>query len=309
MRITARPIGQRMAFALFGVLVGASVAMPALAQEPVLPPEPPSAEQIASELRGPLPDIALSPEDEILLQQALSFDPAQLAFDVPTKPLPARGIASRKGLDIARSERSDGGSNIALKQPLPTEWDAKVGVDLALAPDSRGTDPVSNPMRTIKDDGGSGAAWASVSVAPFATIDARVDSVNDTGRLGTRFTRSLPVGDNFSVSVESRYSVTETYGTPQAAAPDVPLMAAPASTSGTPVPHVFGNDNVAKFDILPSGTTLAAGLSSTSTDPVMHNSLSAEQKLYGPLRVTTALNDIGQSGESKSIRARLKLNW
>lgn len=310
--MTVRPIGQRIVVAFIGALACAGAAMPAVAQQPVsppLPPEPPSAEQITRELRGPLPDTTLSAEDEILLQQALSFDPAQLAFDVPAKPLPSRGIAPTKGLDIARTERADGGSNIALKQPLPTEWDSKVGVDLALASDPRSLNPVSNPMRTVRDDSGSGAAWASVAVAPFATVDARVDPANDTGRLGTRFTRSLPVGTDFSVSVESRYSVTETYGTPQAAASDVPLVAAPANTSGTPVPHVFGNDNVAKFAILPSGTTLAAGLSSTSTDPVMHNSLSAEQKIYGPLQVTTALNDIGQASESKSIRARLKLNW
>ena len=86
-------------------------------------------------------------------------------------------------------------------------------------------------------------------------------------------------------------------------------MAAPASTPGAPVPHIFGNDNVAKFAILPSGTTLAAGLSSTSNDPVTHNSLSAEQQLYGPLQITTALNDIGQPSENKSIRARFKLKW
>ena len=164
-------------------------------------------------------------------------------------------------------------------------------------------------MRTIKDDSGSGAAWASVGVAPFATVDARVDGANETGLLATKFKHALPVGNNFSVSIESRYSVTETYGTPQAATPDIPLMAAPASTPGAPVPHVFGNDNVAKFAILPSGTTLAAGLSSTSNDPVTHNSLSAEQHVYGPLQITTALNDIGQPSENKSIRARFKLNW
>ena len=75
------------------------------------------------------------------------------------------------------------------------------------------------------------------------------------------------------------------------------------------MPRVFGNENTAKLDILPTGTTLAAALSSSSTDPVTHNTLSAEQKLFGPLNVTTAVTDVGQSSESKSISARVKLTW
>lgn len=294
----------------------ACAAAPVWAQESLQPPlslsppaEPPSAEQIADDLRGPLPEITLSPEDAALIQNALNFDPAQLAGNRSVKPLNSPGFGKTKGLDIARTDRPDGSSTVAVKQPLPTEWDSKVGVDLALAADSASNNPVTNPMKVTKDDSGSGAAWASVSLPQFATIDARVDPSNDTGRLGTKFSHSLPVGEKFAVSFESLYSVTETYGTPQAAMPNVPLMAAPVAQPGAPVPHVFGNDNVAKFDILSSGTTLAAGLSSTSTDPVTHNSLRAEQKIYGPLRISTALNDIGQPSENKTISARFKLNW
>ena len=37
--------------------------------------------------------------------------------------------------------------------------------------------------------------------------------------------------------------------------------------------------------------------------------LSAEQKLYGPLQVTTAVTDFGQTSSSKSISAGFKLHW
>ena len=57
------------------------------------------------------------------------------------------------------------------------------------------------------------------------------------------------------------------------------------------------------------GTTLSAGLARTSTDPVLHNSLRADQKLYGPLHVGTALNDVGETTENKSVTASFKLNW
>ncbi|MGB9259627.1 MAG: hypothetical protein WCB55_05600 [Pseudolabrys sp.] len=48
---------------------------------------------------------------------------------------------------------------------------------------------------------------------------------------------------------------------------------------------------------------------SASNDPVTHNTLSAEQKLYGPLQVTTAVTDFGQTSSSKGISAGFKLHW
>jgi len=42
---------------------------------------------------------------------------------------------------------------------------------------------------------------------------------------------------------------------------------------------------------------------------VTHNTFSADQKLYGPLHVTTAVTDVGQTTSSKSISAGFKLNW
>lgn len=119
----------------------------------------------------------------------------------------------------------------------------------------------------------------------------------------------MPIGSNFSMTLQNSYSVTGAYGTPQAGPSDLPLMAMPTAPATQPTPQVWGNERLAKFDVLPTGTTLAAGLASTSIDPVTHNKLSAEQKLYGPLHVTTAVTDIGQPVTNKSISAGFKLNW
>jgi hypothetical protein len=74
-------------------------------------------------------------------------------------------------------------------------------------------------------------------------------------------------------------------------------------------PQVFGNETSVRFNILPTGTTLGAGVVTASNDPVTHNSISAEQKLYGPLQVTTAVTDFGQSTSNKSITAGFKFHW
>jgi hypothetical protein len=50
-------------------------------------------------------------------------------------------------------------------------------------------------------------------------------------------------------------------------------------------------------------------MTTASNDPVTHNTFSAEQKLYGPLQVTTTVTDFGQMTSSKSITAGFKLHW
>ena len=61
--------------------------------------------------------------------------------------------------------------------------------------------------------------------------------------------------------------------------------------------------------MLPTGTTFGAKFASASNDPVSHKTLSAEQKLYGPLQMTTAVTDVGQPTSSRSITAGFKLKW
>jgi hypothetical protein len=250
----------------------------------------------------------LSPEDKAIIDQALALDSTRFA-GAPAKPLRLPAIAAAKGLDLSRNDRPDGSGTVIVKKPLAAEWDASIGADLGLAPHAQQGYSRDNPLGVRRTDAGSGAAWASVGVTRFATVDARIDPNNDQGRIGTTFKQSLPVGEHLAVSMQSRYSVTETLGQPQAASSDVPLRVAPVSDPATPVPRVWGHENIAKLDILSTGTTLGAGLSSNSTDPVTHNRLSAEQKIYGGLGIATAVNDIGRASESKSLSARYKLTW
>ena len=62
-------------------------------------------------------------------------------------------------------------------------------------------------------------------------------------------------------------------------------MAAPPPRVDTADTKIWGSQKAVKFDILPTGTTFGAGLATASNDPVTHNTLSAEQKLYGPLHL------------------------
>ena len=249
----------------------------------------------------------LTPEESTMLSNALIFDPTALTTTAAKKPLRVPGASHAKGFDITRTEKPDGSATVAVKQPLQTDWTNTVGADLGPANLGR-ISAFDHPLAATHDAFGSGAAWASIGVSNVGSVDARVDPTNEQGKLGTTLKHSIPFGGRFAVTLQNTYSVTETLGQQPSSPGDLPLMALPPA-SGAPTPQVFGNETAVKFNVLPTGTTLGAGISSTSTDPVTHNKFSAAQRLYGPLSVTTAVTDFGQTTSKKSITAGFKLHW
>jgi len=258
----------------------------------------------------------LTPDESAVLGQTLLFDPADLAATTPARPLRVPSLSKPRDLSVNGTENLDGTRKVVVKQPLAaTDWEANVGADLKTAPPPTGFAP-GNPYPGTVAEHGSGAAWASVGVPNLASLDARLDPANDQGKLGATFKHAIPIGKKLSVTVQDRYSVTGTFSAPLTGPPSpsaLPLAAAPApadpAAPGPGPAPVWGNEKSVKLAIQPTGTTLGAGFTSASNDPVTHNTLSADQKLFGPLHVTTAVSDIGQPVTNKSITAGFKLNW
>ena len=244
-------------------------------------------------------DRSLSPEERETLARALASDAS--ALGAPAKPLRRRSLQKPAALAVARSDHADGSSAVTVKRPLMADVDAvrlnaDVGADVNLAaPPPTAYEPGAPLPGTVTSDAGSGAAWASVGMENLASVDARVDPTGNQGRLAGTLKHSLPVGKEVAVTVQDSYSVSDTLS-------EVP----PATAAST---QVWGNQKSVTLAVKPTGTTLGAGVTTASNDPVTHNTLSADQKLVGPLHVTTTVNDIGEASESKSISAGFKLNW
>ena len=64
-----------------------------------------------------------------------------------------------------------------------------------------------------------------------------------------------------------------------------------------------------RLDIKSYGTALSVGGGTSSTDEQWHNKLSVEQKLLGPLKVTTSVEDAGTTASKKSVTAKFKHVW
>jgi hypothetical protein len=162
----------------------------------------------------------------------------------------------------------------------------------------------------VAPDRNSGAAWASVDVTSSASIAARVDPGADRGRLATTVRHSLPVGSSLSLTLQNTSGVTDSLGVGAAAtAPaGLPMMTLPqADGSGTT--QVWEDQPSVKLDVASTGTSFSAGLTRSSIDPVTHNHFRAEQKIYGPLHLSTAITDVGETSENRSINAGLKFHW
>lgn len=264
-----------------------------------------SASDAASEGLAPAGP-PLSASESETLSRALIFDPTELASRAPDKPpLPAQARAS--ALEISSKDRPDGSGTVTVKELLPTDWDAKLGADVNIAaPAPANSQPLLPTSRAAGDS--TGAAWASFGlIGDFARLDARVDGGNDQGQLGTTFQHSLPLGGRFSLTLRDRYALSENLGG-DGAAPGFPVAALPQGAAA-PTEPVWSNQKDVKFNILPSGTTLSAGIATAANDPTVHRTLSAEQKLYGPLHVTTSVTDLGQPTETKRVTAGLRFDW
>jgi hypothetical protein len=249
---------------------------------------------------------ATAPDDGNIDWSALNSAPPSPDTDVTALRAP-RAPAAPPGLDVSRTDRADGSASMALKHPLATPWDTKVGADVSLAAPPASTYQPDRPLPgTVTNDNGAGGACMSTDAPGVGTIGARVDARQDQRKLGTTFERSVPLGEALSVTVHGGYAVTDNSGA-SGITGSVPLAAAPVTPAAPS--RVLDSEKLIKFNILPTGTSLGAGVTSTSTDQLTHNKLVAEQELYGPLHVTGTVTDMGQSASSKSITAGFKFQW
>jgi len=201
-----------------------------------------------------------------------------------------------------RTDKPDGSTALSVGRHLPIEWDTKVGVDAKLAPEpapALADSMLANPSVTRS----SGAVWGSMTgpgVAPMifdkTSVDARIDPDKEKGQLAATLSRTVPISRDISVTLQDKYSLTQSL--PGSAT-------SPQPSAGV----VWQSDRSLRLNWAPTGTTFSAGVISARNDHQWHNKLSAEQKIIGPLNVTTSITDPGTAASSKSIAAGFQHTW
>ena len=247
------------------------------------------------------PDASLFGEGANL--DALNWDVSRMA---PSGTRLRGSAAPEARADWSRTEKKDGSSALTVKRALPTEWDSKVGLDLNLAEPQNGIPPI-DPLRPVPSQS-TGAAWATITAPSLdmpagwdrATLDARVDPSTDQRRLGTTLSKSVPLNDNFSVTLNNGHALTH-----QGAHPGWLDAAA-----GAPAPaEIYSTDGSAKLNVLPTHTRIGIGASRSSTDSRWLRTLSTEQTLFGDVSVTGTISESAEGPANGSLTAGFKKTW
>jgi len=214
------------------------------------------------------------------------------------KPL-VRGTASSQAATWNRTSNNDGSASYSVNKPLATPWDARIGADISTAPPQPDVYE-ARQLPGATSNAGAGSAWANIAVPHVATVEMRAEPANGYDKFGTKLERSLPIGKSLSVTAQSSFGVTELRPT------TVPTGTPVAPDAAT---RLFNTDNSLQLNILATGTSLLAGTSSVTGDPITHNRLSAAQKVYGPINVTGSIYDPGQATANMSITAGMNFAW
>ena len=245
----------------------------------------------------------------------LGLRPSQMESVPPSGVLtsPETDSIDWSTLNWDASRLSGSSANISAKKSLPSAWQGKVGVDANASSQPSGVGAPINPDSLLPGaaKNASDAAWAKVTAPGLdtpagwdkTTFDARFDPVHEERKLGTTLSKSVPLNERFSVTLQNGYSMTQTPSAAQAA-------------SATPHAHDswsqnYSTDNAAKLNVLSTGTALSVGTTMSTTDEKWRRSLGAEQNLFGGISVKGSVTESATAGAApdRSLTAGFKRNW
>jgi hypothetical protein len=239
------------------------------------------------------------------------LDWTQLNSDASTLPtLAPKGAAKAKsttGTDPSWSSNlnANGTSAVSVKQSVSPFLDTRIGADMTVA--RQGPMTTSEELSERLANGGSlpqsgGSAWASISAPGVASIwdktsvEARVVPGSDQSKIGTSLSKAVPLSDQYSLTLQNGYSVTQ-----QGVVPVPGIVGRPSNS--------FDTDQSAKLSLNDSGTSIVAGQTLSATDDRWLRRIGAEQKLFDGVTVSGSVGETAQGATNTSISAGFKRSW
>jgi len=226
-----------------------------------------------------------------------------------TGPAPKGSGASKAagGMDTAWStnEKANGTSAVSVKQSISPFWDTRIGADMTLA--RQGTATTSEQLSEKLANGGnlpqsSGTAWAAITAPGVASIwdqtsvEARVDPGSEQSKLGTSLSKSLPLGEQYSLTLKNGYNLSQ-----QGFVPVPGIVNHPARSQET--------DQSARLSLSDTGTSLIAGETLSTSDDKWLRKVGAEQKLFDGVTISGSIGETPSGAANKSLSAGFKRSW
>jgi len=256
----------------------------------------------------------------------LELDWSQLNVDASTlttsKASKARlGPQAGAGAEMSWSskDKPNGAAALSVKQPLSPFWDARIGADMTVTRQPS-TLTTSELLSEKLANGGnapqsSGTAWAAItapgvgSIWDRTAIEARVDPAQESSRLGTSLSKSLPLSEQYSLTLRNGYNVIQQGHSSLPCADCVNLSAVPVPGIAARPPRNYETEQSAKLGIADTGTSFSAGQTLSSTDDKWLRKIGAEQKLFDGVSITGSIGETPLGTTNKSLSAGFKRSW
>jgi len=290
------------------MLVAGFTLAAVLAAAAQTPPADDDPEMAAAEEEAAAPDVN---DPDIMKDIDVSkLDWSLLNVDASTLPAPApKGRAAAKDASADASwsvnAKANGTSAVSVKQSITPFWDTRIGADMTVA--RQGTLTSSELLSEKLANGGSlpqssGTAWAAITAPGVASIwdktavEARVDPGAEQSKLGTTLSKSLPLNEQYSLTLQNGYNLIQ--------------------QGYVPVPGIIGHpsrsyetDQSAKLSIADTGTSFTAGQTLSTSDDKWLRKLGAEQKLFDGVTISGSIGETPSGSANKSLSAGFKRSW
>ena len=276
---------------------GIGTAPPAHAQSVPSDEEPDAAAETAASAVN-------DPDIKELDWSQLNVDASTLALGPAAK---ARLPKAAAGSDTSwtSSDKSNGAAAVSVKQPLSPFWDARIGADMTVVNQPQtltSADLLRQKLSGDQPSQSSGTAWAAItapgvgSIWDKTAIEARVDPSQEQSKLGTSLSKSLPLGEQYSLTLQNGYNVIQ-----QGIVPVPGIVAHPSRN--------YQTEQSAKLSIADTGTSFIAGQSLSSTEDKWLRKIGAEQKLFGGVTLNGSIGETALGTSNKSLSAGFKHSW
>ncbi len=201
---------------------------------------------------------------------------------------------------IWSSQEKAYGSAVSVKRPISPFLDARVGADMTVV---RQPQTLAELLTEKAANGGnepqsSGTAWAAVTAPGVGSIwdktalEARIDPAQDQGKLGASMSKSMKLSDQYSLTLQNGYNMTQGFA---------PMPAAGHTN--------YATEQSAKFGITDTGTSFSAGQTLSTSDEKWLRRIGAEQKIVGGFNISGSIAETPLGIANKSISAGFKQSW
>src|SRR5260370_37134401 len=296
------------------VAAGVSLVLAAPASAQAVPsgeePDAAAAEATASDARDADKNDADNKDADIknleLAWSLLSVDASTLATGPASKARPAPRADTGADPSWSSKDKPNGSAAVSVKQPVSPFLDARVGADMTVVNQSQTLTSSDLLRQKFSTDAppsqSSGTAWAAITAPGVASIwdktavEARLDASQEQSKLGTSLSKSLPLNEQYSLTLQNGYNVVQ-----QGVVP-VPGIV------GRPVRN-YQTEQSAKLSITDTGTSFIAGQTLSSADDKWLRKIGAEQKLFGDVSISGSIRETAHGTSNKSLTPGFKHSY